>query len=191
GSERAEMADAKASFRDPGPLGSIMPTGNGALAAEDHAPDGAVGHLDERDALGQLARPPETPLVARQIRRVSGTQSAPLERPVIAEVALTVLVDGRELVTMMCTPWKLNCLILGFLYLEGLIDGADDVTAMRVCVADRVAEVTLARPIEMPQRRVLTSGCSGGTSFRDYLQEVQRQRVDSARRVDVTQVYRL
>jgi FdhD protein len=186
------MADAEGSFSDQGPPpSSAAPAGNGALAAGGHAPDGAVGPRDERDALGQLARPPETPLVARQIRRVSGTQSAPLERPVIAEVALTVLVDGRELVTMMCTPWKLNCLILGFLYLEGLIDGADDVTAMRVCVADRVAEVTLARPIEMPQRRVLTSGCSGGTSFRDYLQEVQRQRVDSARRVDVTQVYRL
>src|SRR5438105_1532706 len=113
------------------------------------------------DALAQLTRPPETPVVPRALLRVSGTRATPVERPVIAEVALTVFVDGRELVTLMCTPWQLNCLILGFLYLEGLIDGADDVTAMRVCVADRVAEVTLARPITMPQRRVLTSGCSG------------------------------
>jgi FdhD protein len=186
------MADAERSLLGLGPPSSgAAPAGNVALAADAHAPDAAAGSPDERDALGQLARPPETPLVARQIQRVSGTRSAPLERPVIAEVALTVLVDGRELVTMMCTPWKLNCLILGFLYLEGLIDGADDVTAMRVCVADRVADVTLARPIEIPQRRVLTSGCSGGTSFRDYLQEVQRQRVDSSRQVDVSQVYRL
>ena len=143
------------------------------------------------DALAQLTRPPETPVVPRQLLRVNGTRATPTERPVIAEVALTVFVDGRELVTLMCTPWKLNCLILGFLYLEGVIDGADDVAAMRVCVADRVAEVALSRPIEMPKRRVLTSGCTGGTSFRDYLDEVQRQRVPSERTVGVEQLYRL
>jgi FdhD protein len=135
--------------------------------------------------------PPETPVVPSTLLRVSGTHASPTERPVIAEVALTVFVDGRELVTLMCTPWKLNCLILGFLYLEGVIDGADDVAALRVCVPDRVAEVTLTRPIEMPKRRVLTSGCTGGTSFRDYLEEVQRQRVPSDRQVSVEQLYRL
>jgi len=143
------------------------------------------------DTLGQLARPPETPVVARPLLRVSGTGAARAERPVIAEVALTVFVDGRELVTLMCTPWKLNCLVLGFLYLEGIIDSADDVAALRVCVADRVAEVTLTRPVELPQRRVVTSGCTGGTSFRDYLEEVQRQRVPSDRQVGVDQLYRL
>src|SRR4051812_31774400 len=141
--------------------------------------------------LTQLTRPPETPLVPRPILRVTGTRMAPQERPVIAEVAISVLVDGRELVTLMCTPWKLNCLILGFLYLEGIIDSADDVTSMRVCVPDRVAEVSLARPVELPQRRVLTSGCSGGTSFRDYLTEVRRRRLDSPRTVRVEQVYGL
>jgi FdhD protein len=173
------------------PAGDGAPTGQATPSAADHARNPGARPSGGTDALGQLARPPETPLVERPIWRVSGTRGAPIARPVIAEVALTVLVDGRELVTMMCTPWKLNSLILGFLYLEGLIDSADDVTAMRICVPDRVAEVTLARPITMPQRRVLTSGCSGGTSFRDYLQEVQRQRVPSARQVDVTQVYGL
>lgn len=139
-------------------------------------------------AVSQLMRPPETPVVPRRILRVSGGQGALVERSVIAEVALRVLVDGRELVTLMCTPWKLNCLILGFLYLEGVIDGADDVAALRVCVPDRIAEVTLSRPVELPTRRVLTSGCSGGTSFRDYLEEVQRRRVDDSRTVSSEQI---
>lgn len=138
-----------------------------------------------------LVRPPETPVVPRHIVRVVGGRATPVERPVIAEIALTVLVDGRELVTLMCTPWKLNCLILGFLYLEGVINSVDDVAALRVCVADRIAEVTLTRPVEMPKRRVLTSGCSGGTSFRDYLEEVQRRRLDSTRRVEAGQLYAL
>jgi FdhD protein len=152
---------------------------------------GLPGEPPGSDALSQLVRPPESPTVPRQFLRVSGTHAVPADRAVIAEVALTVLVDGRELVTLMCTPWKLNCLILGFMYLEGVIDSADDVAAMRICVPDRVAEVTLSRPIEMPKRRVLTSGCTGGTSFRDYLQEVHRQRIDSDRQIRGDQIYGL
>jgi FdhD protein len=138
-----------------------------------------------------LLRPPETPTVPRHLLRVVGREATVVERPVIAEIALTVFVDGRELVTLMCTPWKLNCLVLGFLYLEGVIDSADDVAALRVCVADRIAEVTLARPVELPKRRVLTSGCSGGTSFRDYLEEVRRRRLDSDRRISAAQIFSL
>jgi FdhD protein len=166
------------------------PTGPTAGTPEAAPAERAV-EAAPTDALAQLTRPPETPVVPRQLLRVCGARASPTERPVIAEVALTVFVDGRELVTLMCTPWKLNCLILGFLYLEGVIDSADDVAALRVCVADRVAEVSLSRPIEMPRRRVLTSGCTGGTSFRNYLEEVQRQRVPSDRQVGVEQLYRL
>lgn len=154
-------------------------------------PPGADELTAGDDAVARLAHPPDTPLVARRIVRVSGGRATVVDRPVISEISLSVLVDGRELVTLMCTPWKLNCLILGFLYLEGVIDSADDVAALRVCVADRIAEVTLARPIELPKRRVLTSGCSGGTSFRDYLEEVQRRRVESARQVSAAQLQAL
>ncbi|HME43274.1 MAG TPA: formate dehydrogenase accessory sulfurtransferase FdhD [Syntrophorhabdales bacterium] len=42
------------------------------------------------------------------------------------ERELTVYVDQRELVTIMCTPTKLNYLVLGFLYAEGIISRLDD-----------------------------------------------------------------
>jgi FdhD protein len=142
-------------------------------------------------ATWDLDHPPETPVVSRHYLRLAGAAATPVERPVIAEVALSIIVDGREFVTLMCTPWKLNCLVLGFLYLEGIIDQVEDVALLRVCVPDRVAEVRLARPVALPQRRVLTAGCTGGTSFRDYLVEVERQRVTSARRVSVAQLYAL
>src|SRR5689334_9342779 len=98
----------------------------GAPAADGAAPYLPAEGEPPADALGQLVHPPETPVVPRLMLRIGGTRATAVERPVIAEVALTVFVDGRELVTLMCTPWKLNCLILGFLYLEGIIDGADD-----------------------------------------------------------------
>jgi FdhD protein len=90
-------------------------------------------------------------------------------------MALAIYVNRQELVTILCTPTNLNCLVLGFLYAEGIISGMDDVASMRVCEDESLAEVKLKDPeYELPTRRTLTSGCGGGATF-----ETQGQRVDS------------
>ena len=84
----------------------------------------------------------------------------PLERE------LTVYVNLRELVTILCTPTKLNYLVLGFLYSEGIISGMGDVTIMRVCDEESEVDVRLSNPyLELPTKRRLTSGCGGGATF--------------------------
>ena len=45
----------------------------------------------------------------------------------IGEIRFTIFVEDRELVTLMCSPWQLRPLVMGFLYLEGLIETVDDV----------------------------------------------------------------
>ena len=93
----------------------------------------------------------------------------PIEREV------TIYVNLRELVTILCTPTKLNCLVLGFLYSEGIISGIGDVTMMRVCDEESEVDVRLSNPaFELPARRKLTSGCGGGATFTTL-----GQRVDS------------
>jgi FdhD protein len=92
-----------------------------------------------------------------------------------SEMALTIYVNRQELITILCTPNKLNCLVLGFLYAEGIISGMEDVASMRVCEEDSLAEVMLKNTeFELPTRRTLTSGCGGGATFK-----TQEQRVDS------------
>lgn len=89
------------------------------------------------------------------------------------EMALTIYVENEELVTILCTPTKLNCLVLGFLYTEGIITGKNDVATMRVCQDDWLAEVKLSRPgYTPPTRRTLSSGCGGGVSFAVEAQSV-------------------
>lgn len=91
------------------------------------------------------------------------------------ERELTIYVNLRELVTILCTPTKLNCLVLGFLYSEGIISGMGDVTTMRVCGEESEVDVRLSNPeFELPTRRKLTSGCGSGATF-----ATQGQRVDS------------
>jgi FdhD protein len=92
-----------------------------------------------------------------------------------SEMALAIYVNRQELVTILCTPTKLNCLVLGFLYAEGIISGLSDVANMRVCEEESLADVMLSNPeYELPTQRTLTPGCGGGTSFK-----TQGQRVDS------------
>jgi len=91
---------------------------------------------------------------------VTSSVHVPLERE------LTVYVNLKELVTILCTPSKLNYLVLGFLYSEGIISGMGDVMMMRVCDEESEVDVRLNNPeFELPTKRRLTSGCGGGASF--------------------------
>jgi len=83
-----------------------------------------------------------------------------------SEMSLTLFVNGLEAVTILCTPVKLNCLVVGFLYSEGVIESVRDIAGMRICEEEPVADVQLRdRDYAVPARRTLTSGCGGGISF--------------------------
>jgi FdhD protein len=91
------------------------------------------------------------------------------------ETEITIYVDRREFVSILCTPRKLNFLVLGFLYSERIISRLDDVMMMRVCDEESEVDVRLSTPMsELPAKRRLTSGCGGGSTF-----TMEGQRVDS------------
>lgn len=93
---------------------------------------------------------------------------APLERE------LAVYVNMQHLVTILCTPTKMNFLVLGFLCSEGIISGIDDVLMMRACDEESEVDVRLVSPnVELPTRRVLTSGCGGGSTFTTRAKKVE------------------
>ena len=90
----------------------------------------------------------------------------PMTLSVPKEMAFTIYINNQELVTILCTPFKLNCLVLGYLLAEGIITETKDVDSMRVCEEDALADVKLKRSdFVLPQKRILTSGCGGGTSL--------------------------
>lgn len=109
-----------------------------------------------------------------------------MEREVVREAPVTVYVNGRELITFLCTPHNLRYLVLGFLYLEGIIACLDEVALLRVCDEEETVEVRLTQDVELPTRRVLTSGCGGGTTFADL--SIQTSKVDSTLKVTPSQI---
>ena len=103
------------------------------------------------------------------------------------EMEMTIYVNQQELVTVLCTPTKLNCLVLGFLYDEGIITSTKDIASMRVCEDDALADVKLTTSdFTPPTRRVLTSGCGGGATF-----GTKGQKVDSSLMVAPSKVLSL
>ena len=133
------------------------------------------------------------PVVPRQYVRFTGEHSEAIDAGVIGEIRFTIFVADRELVTLMCSPWQLKSLVVGFLYLEGLIDSVDDLEMLRVCLEDRLADVRLAHGFpDVPPRKILTSGCTGGVSFGKYLDQIEQFRVpDDDTRVSPSRMYLL
>jgi FdhD protein len=94
--------------------------------------------------------------------------SRPVRGVVPVEEVITLHVNGQPLVSLMCTPTQLEELALGFLFNEGLIEGMDEVAVLERCGGGGCVDVWLEHSIEPPKLRVITSGCSGGTTFEDF-----------------------
>jgi FdhD protein len=113
----------------------------------------------------------------------------PVRGVVPVEEMITLYVNGQPLLSLMCTPIQLEELALGFLFNEGLIEGLDDVAVLELCGGERCVDVWLEHDIETPQLRVITSGCSGGTTFEDVAS--MHHRIESDLRVTPQQVTQL
>jgi len=98
--------------------------------------------------------------------------------PLPNELKLTIYVNKLELVTVLCSPTKLNNLVLGFLYSEGIIACLDDILWMRTCEEENVSDVRLVKPeFTVPAHRTLTPGCGGGATFTSEGQRVESELV--------------
>ncbi len=99
------------------------------------------------------------------IYRYENGQFTQLERPVVREQPLTIIVNGVELATFLCTPVRPDYLTVGFLAFEGMIEGPGDILELDVDVENGIVEVELAQALIPPQKRVFTSGCGMGLTF--------------------------
>ena len=85
---------------------------------------------------------------------------------VVREQPLTIYVNGDKFLTLLCSPMMLDALVVGYLWMEKVIGGVDEVARLDVSAVDGRADVTLTHPVTLPSERILTSGCGGGITFR-------------------------
>jgi FdhD protein len=98
--------------------------------------------------------------------QIHGDRVEEVRGEVVREQPLTVSVNGERFLTLLCSPMRLEALVIGYLWMEKVITGLADITRLDVSVVDGRADVTLAHPVTLPTERILTSGCGGGITFR-------------------------
>src|SRR5262249_40407441 len=84
---------------------------------------------------------------------------------VVREQPLTIHVNGEKFLTLLCSPMMLDALVVGYLWMEKVIGGVDEIARVEVSAVDGRADVTLTHAVTLPAERILTSGW-GGITFR-------------------------
>jgi len=102
----------------------------------------------------------------RTYLRVRGAHADEITGEVVREQPLTIYVNSEKFLTLLCSPLDLEALVVGYLWMEKIIVGLDEIHHLEVSPVDGRAEVTLAHPVTLPTERILTSGCGGGITFR-------------------------
>jgi FdhD protein len=130
----------------------------------------------------------------RKILRVERDGARETTDPVIREAPLTVYLNGREFVTLLCTPELMDMLAVGFLRSEGLIREFSEVTSLRLDEEQGFVFIetqggSLAE--KLYGKRTITSGCGKGTVFFSVLDALTSERITSGVTVTVAQIHGL
>ena len=102
----------------------------------------------------------------RTFLQVKGDRVEEVKGEVVREQPLTLYVNGERFLTLLCSPVKLEALVVGYLWIEKVIGGLEEIASLAVSDVDGRAEVTLTHAVTLPTERILTSGCGGGITFR-------------------------
>jgi len=128
------------------------------------------------------------------IRRVGEEGSSDGIDKVVRELPLTIILNEKELVTLLCSPVDLKYLAIGFLYSEGLIKGKDEIRKVLVDEVRGVVRVETRGDkgsTEQIFKRLITSGCGRGASFYSAADIQDQERVDSQLVVMANEIFDL
>jgi len=132
---------------------------------------------------------------AKNITRVDGGRREIFSDQVVIEAPLTIYINGSELVTLLCTPEKVDCLALGFLRSEGFIVNMSEVQALRSCPEEGLVEVDLKEQKGLAEKlfgkRTITSGCGKGTIFYNVLDSLRSTPLTGKLKISAGKVWEL
>ena len=106
--------------------------------------------------------------------------TSPTALHAVEEAPVWLELNGAPAVTWMCTPERLDDLVVGWLFGEGYIDGMKDLIRMRPCATElgfwvEVAAEKYEAVERAERRRVLASGCGAVTTIIGSLSAVPRR----------------
>ena len=108
---------------------------------------------------------------------------------VVVEYPLTIMLEGREIITLFCTPKSLRELTIGFLYSEGYITSMKDLEKVTIDEENGLAHVFLADKAKKKIKSQSTgmnpkTGSSKGTDFKHLKEELYSKRITNRLEID-------
>jgi FdhD protein len=103
------------------------------------------------------------------------------------EFPLTIMLNGEQLVTVLCSPSDLEALAVGFLFSEGIIKAKEEITGLTLDDERGIVRIRTATDKtadgKLFMKRVLTTGCGRGMAFYSYADLDRKKKVLSNLRV--------
>lgn len=129
------------------------------------------------------------------VLRLSEQGSAYVDDVVARESPLTIILNNRELATLLCSPANLEHLAVGFLFSEGLLKSKDDIKKVLVDEQRGVARVETPgaeeAEVDALWRRFITSGCGRGVSFYSPVDVQDQPKVESGLEISMPAILAL
>ena len=128
------------------------------------------------------------------IKRITKEDRSSIEQAVAREFPITIILNDRELVTLLCSPTDLRYLAVGFLSSEGFLKSKDEIKKIIVDDQRGVVRVETVEDKGLAQevlfKRLITSGCGRGASFYSAA-DADSQKVESKMKISADEVFAL
>lgn len=103
--------------------------------------------------------------IVRKINRYKEGLLIEINDYIAIEKKLRIIINGKEIVSLVCTPFQLKELVIGFLLTEGILKGHFCAESISINYDDEITVgLTLDGEIEKHDITI-TSGCAGGITF--------------------------
>src|SRR3990170_480147 len=147
-----------------------------------------------KDTDGYIIRP--NPLDPKLTERVSGIDQTggKIETSVTVERALTIFLNGQEIVTAMTIGDYPDYLAVGYLLNQNMLLADDEVTGVDYDEELSIVVVRTKRKTNYEnklKKKVQTSGCAQGTVFGDLMEELDTIELSRAARIKTSWLYQL
>ncbi len=137
-----------------------------------------------------------SPIVSREVVFCEGSKHHSERVEIVRETPLTIMLNSRELVTVLTDGSAPEDLVVGYLHNDGLLGNADEVRRLAVDRKTGRIEVEIDLPPRLAEQafgaRVIASSGSKGSRFQQMLAEVRagKLRIDGELRLPLALIYR-
>jgi FdhD protein len=125
------------------------------------------------------------------ISRITPRGKSNAEAVVAREFPVTIILNGQEVVTMLCSPKEMDCLAVGFLASEGLLKSRDEIRKVLVDVEKGTVRVETSKEKSVSRGMFMKVLSSAGGRGASVYSPASGQKIESTLKVKAGEIIRL